>query len=474
MAEVTTANNNSNLNPASMPLPKSCYGAARSNNQVKLIVLHDSEIANGPSDLRTLHDALESQGLSVHAGNDGKGNCVRFVDDKYECFHVEAYNPQSLGLEQIGFATQTSWPNAQTDNAAQWIAYWAEKFGIPIIHSITHGVCRHMDLGESGGGHHDPGPGYPFNEVLKRANEFVGKITIKSNEGEESPNSVGSGVSLSEVEATAKAAAFQAYLDLPGLLDQAESLALKGERSLMNDQPLLPFIEQLSQASLRRFQSMPNGNFFGFYPDYFGGLEHRTPYWEINDIEILEGNMNLSDDSLATHVYVVGDSIGFFDGITPEDMAASSGVTTLFEAMASNFITGLEPKGESKHETLSKKNQVLNFLKRYGARPFYEEAPMVRSGYYEMFLSYQRFCMLWSKQFTAEFKFTYMPELFPGGLIALPEHGIQLFIEGVSHEFDYENGFFTVAELSSPAAMKGGPTGIHEGMIRGGALTPPS
>lgn len=467
-----------NLNPSSHPLPSNCYGGPRSANQIKIIVLHDSEIANGPGDLGALYNALNGQGLSVHAGNDGAGNCVRFVDDEMECFHCVSYNSQSLGIEQIGFSTQANWPEAQINNTSEWVAYWANKFNIPLTHSTIHGICTHSDLGTSGGGHTDPGPNYPFNEVLKRAGNILGKVVIGGGPNDGTPTSTsGGGVDLSGVEATAKASAFATYLELPGILDSAESVALKGVRSLMNDQPLLPFIEQLSQASMRRFQSMPNGNFFAFYPDYFGGMNHRTPYWEIADIEIMDGQINLSDDGLATHVYVVGDTVGMYDGVNLEDEVASAGVVTLFEAMAANFLTGLDgsdngfPKAKSK-AALKNKDEVISFLQRYGARPYFEEAPMIRSGFYEMFLAFQRFCMLWSQQFLTQFTFTYMPELFPGGIVALPDHGIQLFVEEVEHQFDYEQGFTTTAMLSSPAALKGSTdtAGVHEGMVRAGVL----
>ncbi len=293
--------------------------------------------------------------------------------------------------------------------------------------------------------------------------------------GGSTPTGVTSGVDLQTVEAIAKAASFATYLELPGVLDSAESMALKGERSLMNDQPLMPFIEQLCQASLRRFQSMPNGNFFAFYPDYFGGMNHRTPYWHIDDIEILKGHIDLSDEALATHVYVVGDTVGMWDGINTEDRASSSGVVDIFRAMAADFITGLPisvKKAPNDKKALVTKDQTIAFLKKYGARPYYEEAPMVRSSFYELFLAYQKFCLLWSKQFLTEFEFTYMPELFPGGIIALPQHQIQMFIEEVEHQFDYESGFTTKAMLSSPAALKNGPNGVHEGMVRAHAINP--
>lgn len=300
-----------------------------------------------------------------------------------------------------------------------------------------------------------------------------------SNTTTEAEGEVGGAVNIHAVEAAAKAAAFSTYLEIPGLFDKAESLALKGQRSLMNDTPLLPFIEQLTKSSLRRFQSLPNGNFYAFYPDYFGRLT-KSPYWEIHDIEILDGSINLSDEALATHVYIVGDNAGWYDGVTEVDKAGSAGVVTIFHAMMAHFITGYseekkpeeQTKKQKADEALKTKAQVLNFLKKYGARPFYEEAPMVRSPYFEMFLAYQQFCLLWSKQFLTTFELTYMPELFPGGIVSLPEHGLQLFIEEVSHEFDYTTGFKTNVQFSSPASTSTGPLGLSDGMIRADALEP--
>jgi hypothetical protein len=33
-------------------------------------------------------------------------------------------------------------------------------------------VCQHSDLGAAGGGHHDCGPGYPFDRVLAMARDL--------------------------------------------------------------------------------------------------------------------------------------------------------------------------------------------------------------------------------------------------------------------------------------------------------------
>lgn len=294
------------------------------------------------------------------------------------------------------------------------------------------------------------------------------------------------------VSTTSKAAAISSFIELPGLLESAESEALKGQRSLMNDKPLFPFIEQLTKASLREFISMPNGNFYAFIPDYFGGLTKRTPYWEIKDIEILDGTIYLTDDSLATHVYIVGDANADQE-ITVIDKMQTAGVVTIFNAFMANFITGMDaPKlGAQKKVTqdqqeaydkklekipsLADKTKALNFLQKYGARPFFEEAPMIRSAYFEMFLAYQTFCLLWSQQFEAQFELTFMPELFPGGLVQFPDYGIQCYIQEVNHRGSYTEGFTTIAKLIAPSALpESGRKGTSAGMVRANILSPKS
>jgi hypothetical protein len=59
----------------------------------------------------------------------------------------------------------------------------------------------------------------------------------------------------------------------------------------------------------------------------------------------------------------------------------------------------------------------------------------------------------WARQFLTPFELTFMPELYPGGKVGFPEHGLQMYIEEVTHTFDYESGFTTAAQMSAPAAM---------------------
>lgn len=144
---------------------------------IRLIVLHDTEGANirGVSDLVGLGDWFDNPGAqaSSHIAVDAEGNTGRYVPDDRKAWHSASFNSMSLGIEQVGFASQKDWPEAQLRKVAKWIAYWHKEYGIPIRHSTSHGVCRHSDLGVAGGGHHDPGPAYDLGRVLKMAREYA-------------------------------------------------------------------------------------------------------------------------------------------------------------------------------------------------------------------------------------------------------------------------------------------------------------
>lgn len=294
------------------------------------------------------------------------------------------------------------------------------------------------------------------------------------------------------------AGAFFGTLDLPSVYDQFAAIQLSGDKSLMNDKPLLPFIQQMCEASLREFMSTPDGKFFAFYPDYFGEMNHRPPYWEIDDIEVLDGGIDLSDDALVTHMYVIGDTINplgaDIDVPNVLNSVFTSGVVTIFNAFMSDAVidrSDTEASANAKRTAAQLAQQAAQgtqplpgkddprgldiildradavaFLQRYGARPMVDNMPMVKHAWFEMFLAYQRFMLSWSKQFESTFTFTFMPELFPGGKVGFPDHGLQMYIEEVTHSFDYESGFTTQATLSAPSIYGDNRRGLPPNMVK--------
>lgn len=383
---------------------------------------------------------------------------------------THAPNSQHYSGEAIDLAIAgVNAPESLKDKIWKTLVSMADPFD-QIIYKHTqyqHGIeseyapsdhFNHIHVAMSGKYKDDPGA------IVAKVVQAMGGDTATSGSGSDA---TGSGSSL---DGNSTASAFATYLNFPSVEQTAEAIGLRGQKSLLNDVSFLPFVQQLTEASLRSFQSMPNGNFFAFFPDYFGGFGWRTPYWLIDDVEIIDGKIDLTDDYLATHVFVVGDAVAPGTGIDFSDRLLSGGVMDIESAFKTNFIKrpGDDSKAGLGVTSQMNRDEVLRFLKKYGARPKTEEMPLVRSHYFEAFLAYQRFMQLWSQQFATTFEFTFMPEIYPGGIVGFPDHGLQCYVEEVVHSFDYEAGFTTQAVLSSPASMStNSADDISAGMVRG-------
>jgi N-acetyl-anhydromuramyl-L-alanine amidase AmpD len=149
------------------------------------VVIHTTESHDRPGieDLKGLvawFDNSASQ-ASSHVANDQEGNDCRMVPDADKAWTCAAYNSQTLNIEQIAFASYTEaiWMtqrHRQLWNTAGWIEEWGREHDLPIRRgeasggSITKtGVLTHAELGAEGGGHHDPGEGFPLAYVLNLA-----------------------------------------------------------------------------------------------------------------------------------------------------------------------------------------------------------------------------------------------------------------------------------------------------------------
>lgn len=282
------------------------------------------------------------------------------------------------------------------------------------------------------------------------------KLTGNTNVPGEGNSSSSAQNMMSEAAATA----FTNEISFPSVEEQVVAVALTGQKSLMNDKSVMPFVQQLCQASMRNFMSLPNGDFFAFYPDYFGEMGHRKPYWLIDDIEVLGGGINLTDDNLATHVFAVGDNTWPVNNELL-NMLFSAGTISVFNAFESAGILDRSSENVANNKTnpgfssVMDKGEAVAFLQRYGARPLVLDFPMIRSPLYEMLMAYQQFMMAWSRQFITPFTFTFMPEIFPGGKLGFPNHGLQMYVESVQHSWDLETGFTTTAQLSAPSLLEG-------------------
>lgn len=154
-----------------------------------LIMIHDTEGGNvkGTGDLLTLGRVFDpNQGgrddASCTVGTDEDGHSGRYVSDRAKAWQVGAYNSASLGIEQVGFASQ-NWraksKDKQIRETARWVAYWSRHYNIPIQHggvsggAVTRkGVLQHRALGALGGGHVDVSEDYPIQKLFKYARRY--------------------------------------------------------------------------------------------------------------------------------------------------------------------------------------------------------------------------------------------------------------------------------------------------------------
>lgn len=274
-------------------------------------------------------------------------------------------------------------------------------------------------------------------------------------------------------------AAFATLTSFP--FDLIGSSLLIGDKSLMNDVPVIQGVEQLCKGSMRHYMSLPNGMFCAFYPDYFGQFG-RTPYMSISDVEITDLNITLNDESIVTHMYVNGNTINpLTPSINQQNQVLSVGVITIddvFQRDGLNFISSPEAAtGLNKTEggTPGISNVDLQnsatpdgvpqfydgigadakaFLETYGTRPKVINEPLIRSPWFEFVTAYNEFAYNWTMHTATTVGLVFMPELMAGGLINLADHGINMYVEAVTHSWNYETGFETSAYLSAPTTTK--------------------
>jgi hypothetical protein len=271
----------------------------------------------------------------------------------------------------------------------------------------------------------------------------------------------GRDVTFMDISRIAANAAFAGSFAFP--TNMMESLTLTGQKSLMNDMSCLDAISQFCQASLRSFMSMPDGRFCAFYPDYFGA-HGRGPYWWISDLEITNMGIQLNDERLATHVYTPGSTMSVAqDSSVPFDRIFSLGAATIFmKDIVKMFIApGLlgsdqeNADGNKAGKTEDDPFDPIEFVNHFGARVHVQEAALIKNPLFEFLMAVQTFMTLWAETFATQVEFTFQPEVMAGGLIGFPEHGIQMYVKSVTHEFNYSGGFNTSAEMIAPAIMEG-------------------
>ena len=228
-------------------------------------------------------------------------------------------------------------------------------------------------------------------------------------------------------------------------IDSQAYAILRGDEAFINGQPLIQVIQGIAGSSLRNFASAPNGDFIAYYPDYWG-LDGKPAVMDLEDIELKDVTMMLSDDPLTTHVYVNGNVYPGVGGDIDEigGWLRTAGVVTVEDDALFQRILKVVP-GDP--ELLSGKA----ILSKYGIRPFKQTYGMIGSAELEFLVALQVFLMKWCQRHQTSISMTFMPELFPGMRVNLVGHNLQVYVTEVTHHCDYETGFHTEAVIMAPS-----------------------
>lgn len=240
------------------------------------------------------------------------------------------------------------------------------------------------------------------------------------------------------------------------------SATLFGPRRLLNDQPVLSHVESISKAAMRSFSSAPNGDFVAWFPDYFGQYGNLGAM-NVELIEVSDFTVDWADDQLKTHHFVTGQvEIRSIDPTSPPGRALNEnlthGIATVEFPQLLEFLT---KTGD--HPLWGNPEAILE---RFGARVSSSTVGSLSTREAEFYRAVYAFMENWTSQYTQSITLTFMPELYPGMLLRLPEWGVQFYVRGVTHTWDYANqGFTTSVRITAPSVIG------EEGRGRWQALT---
>lgn len=228
-----------------------------------------------------------------------------------------------------------------------------------------------------------------------------------------------------------------------------------GTKAFIEGQPLIQMVQAICAGSLRCWSSAPNGDFMAWYPDYWG-LDGKPSVMLLADIEMKDCHIDFSDEPLTTHVYVNGDLSMTGQLQDPiQGWITTAGVATVEQPWLYARLLTVAP-GDL--DTIVGQE----IMQRFGIRPMQKSFAMAGTTELEFLLACQIFMEQWAKQYQTTIAMTFMPELFPGMRVELPDRNLQVYISAVSHSCDYEQGFLTQVTILAPSSPQ---APVNMGMV---------
>lgn len=224
-----------------------------------------------------------------------------------------------------------------------------------------------------------------------------------------------------------------------------------GIRAFIEGQPLIQMVSAIAAAGLRTWMSGPDGSIIFWYPDYWG-WDGKPAVMSLADIEMKDCTINFSDDSLSTHVYINGSTtMGLADTASTElaGWLSTAGIVTVEQPWLFNLLVKWAP-GD-----LDAGIGGEMLMQQFGVRPYRATFSCAGAAELEFIIACQVFMQKWAEQYKTTISMTFMPELFPGMRVSLQNHNLEVYVAGVQHNFDFEQGFTTDVTIMAPGNPNG-------------------
>jgi hypothetical protein len=98
---------------------------------------------------------------AAHFIIDGGGGVTQMVLEKAKCYHANAWNSRSIGIEHEGRANVGGFPDAMLRASAVLVADICRRRGLP---ADSQSIMGHSDV--PGASHTDPGPFWPWDDYF--------------------------------------------------------------------------------------------------------------------------------------------------------------------------------------------------------------------------------------------------------------------------------------------------------------------
>lgn len=337
---------------------------------------------------------------------------------------------------------------------AQWIyENFLGKGCLELIHSpFNHNIGDDADVGDGMSTYYNPGTMAQHRNHVHWA--MAGVVSADGTSSAPSVNGGAGGGSSASAFQNKLAKNIFTYMFNPEGFRSELATQLTGRYASINDEPLFKVVKAICEAGMREFQSSPDGKFLAFYPDYFG-LDGTAPALKLEDVEMKDVRIDINDDALTTHVFTMGSS-DVASGAMQSDIGymSSSGVVTIEDEW-------LFKKATEGSYFQAEDGTAEDLLARYGVRPLMKQYPNIyQPGNPETMLlvAIKLFMQKWAEQYQTSVEFTFMPDMFPGTRVELVGHDLIVYVKSVTHNWHFEQGFSTSAQVMAPMSASRAPT----------------